>query len=63
MVCLGKESRSFLSFLRLHASTFQTFVDCEGYCTSKGFLLTVVNIMVMCISSDEMDETGANYTE
>ena len=43
-------SRDLLSFLRLHSSTaFQTlFVDCDGYSiSSKGFLPTVVDIMVI----------------
>jgi len=37
-----------LSFLRLHPSTaFQTLVDYDGYSiSSKGFLPTVVDIMV-----------------
>ena len=38
-----------LWFLRLHPSTaFQTLVDCESYSiSSKGFLPTVVDIMVI----------------
>ena len=48
MVCLGNEQRSLFSFLRLHPSTaFQTLVDHDGYSiSSKGFLPTVVDIMV-----------------
>ena len=40
-----------LSFLRFYPSTaFQTLVDYEGYSiSSKGFLLTVVDVMVTCI--------------
>ena len=39
------------SFLRLHPSTaFQTLVHCEGYfMSSKSFLPTVVDIMVISI--------------
>ena len=39
-----------MSFLRLHPSTTacQTLVDCDGYSiSSKGFLPTVVDIMVI----------------
>ena len=45
-----KQIDIILSFLRLHTSTaFQTlFVDYEGYSiSSKGFLPTVVDIMVI----------------
>ena len=43
-----KLTKIILSFLRLHASTaFQTLVDYDGYSiSSKGFLPTVVDIMV-----------------
>ena len=43
------EEHLTLSFLRLHPSTtFQTLVDYEGYSiSSKGFLPTVVDIMVI----------------
>ena len=46
---LWKWTKIILSFLRLHPSTvFQTLVDSEGYSiSSKGFLLTVVDIMVL----------------
>ena len=42
-----------LSFLRLHPSTaFYSFVDCDGYSiSSKGFLPTVVDIMVIWVNS------------
>ena len=41
------------SFLRLHPSTaFQTLVDYDGHSiSSKGFLHTVVDIMVICVNS------------
>ena len=40
-----KQTEVSLSFLRLHLSTL---VDCDGYSIScKGFLPTVVDIMVM----------------
>ena len=44
-----KQMEIILSFLRLHPSTaFQTLVDYDGYSTSsKGFLPTVVDIMVI----------------
>ena len=44
-----KPAEIILSFFRLHLSTaFWTLVDYEGYSTSfKGFLSTVVDIMVM----------------
>ena len=50
MVCLENEPRS-LSFLRLHARTAcQTLADYEGCSiSSKGFLPTVVDIMVIWI--------------
>ena len=50
MVRLGNK-QIILSFLRLHPSTvFQTFVDYNGYSiSSKGFLLTVVDIMVIWV--------------
>ena len=42
-------NRDHSSFLRFHAGTeFWTFVDCDGYTiSSKGFFLTVVDIMVI----------------
>ena len=52
MVCFGNKQRSIiLSFLRMHLSTtFWTLVDCEGYSiSSKGFLPTVVDIMVIWV--------------
>ena len=51
MVCLA-EKQIILSFLRLHPSTaFQSlFFDCEGHSVlSKGFLPTVVYIMVIWV--------------
>ena len=44
-----KQMEIILSFLRLHPSTgFQTLVDYDGYSiSSKGFLPTVVEIMVI----------------
>ena len=44
-----KRTEIILSFLRLHPSTaFWTFVDYDGYSiSSKGFLPTVVDIMVI----------------
>ena len=44
-----KQMEIILSFLRLHPSTaFQTLVDYDGYSiSSKGFLSTVVDIMVI----------------
>ena len=43
-----KQTETILSFLRLHASTAWTLVDSDGYSiSSKGFLSTVVDIMVM----------------
>ena len=44
-----KQTEIILLFLRLHPSiAFQTLVDYEGYSTfSKGFLPTVVDIMVI----------------
>jgi len=44
-----KRTETILSFLRLHPSpAFQTFVDHHGYfISSKGFLPTVVDIMVI----------------
>ena len=45
-----KGTEIILSFFSLHPSTaFQTlFVDCDGYSiSSKGFLPTVVDIMVI----------------
>ena len=44
-----KRTEIILSFLRLHLNTaFQTLVDYEGYSiSSKGFLPTVVDIMVI----------------
>ena len=46
-----KRTKIILSFLRLHPSTaFQTLVDYRGYCiSSKGFLPTVVDIMVIWV--------------
>ena len=46
-----KQIEIILSFLRLHARTaFQTLVDYEGYSlSSKGFLPTVIDIMVILI--------------
>ena len=45
-----KQTEIILSFLRLHASTafWNLFVDYDGYSiSSKGFLPTVVDIMVI----------------
>ena len=44
-----KQTEIILSFLRLHPSTaFRTLVDCDCYSiSSKGFLPTVVDIMVI----------------
>ena len=44
-----KRTEIILSFLRLHPSTvFEILVDYEGYSiSSKGFLPTVVDIMVI----------------
>ena len=44
-----KRTEIILSFWRLHPNTiFQTLVDCDGYSiSSKGFLPTVVDIMVI----------------
>ena len=44
-----KQTEFILSFLRLHPSTaFPTLVDYDGYTiSSKGFLPTVVDIMVI----------------
>ena len=44
-----KQTEIILSFLRLHPSTaVQTLVDCDDYSmSSKGFLPTVVDIMVI----------------
>ena len=44
-----KQTEIILLFLRLYPSTaFQTFVDYEGYSiSSKGFLPTIVDIMVI----------------
>ena len=46
-----KQTEIILSFLRLHPSTaFQTLVDYEGNSiSSKGYLPTVVDIMVIGI--------------
>ena len=46
---LWKRTEIILSFLRLHPSTaFQTLDDYDGYSISfKGFLPTVVDIMVI----------------
>ena len=46
-----KRTEIILSFLRLHPSTaFWTLVDCDGYSiSSKGFLPTVVDIMVILV--------------
>ena len=51
MVCLRNKLRSFCCFLRLQPRTaFWTLVDCDGYSiSSKGFLPTVVDIMVIWI--------------
>ena len=50
MVFLWNKLRSFLVFLRLHPSTaFQTLFDYEGYSFLKGFLHTVVDIVVIWI--------------
>ena len=46
-----KQTEIILSFLRLHASTafWNLFVDYDGYSiSSKGFLPTVVDKMVIC---------------
>ena len=47
----GKRTEVILSFLKLQPSiAFQTLVDSEGYSiSSKGFLPTVVDIMVILI--------------
>jgi len=52
MVCLRNEI--ILLFLRLHPSTvFWTLVNCEGYfISSKGFLPTVVGMMIIWIKFD-----------
>ena len=52
MVCLGNK-QIILLFLRFHPSTaFQTLVDFDGYSiSSKGFLPTVVDIMVFWVKS------------
>ena len=44
-----KQAKIILSFLRLHPNVvFRTLVDCEGYrIPSKGFLPTVVDIMII----------------
>ena len=44
-----KRTEIILSFLRLHPNTaFWILVDCDGYSlSSKGFLPTVVDIMVI----------------
>ena len=44
-----KQTEIILSFLRLHPTTeFRTLVDHDGYSiSSKGFLATVVDIMVI----------------
>ena len=44
-----KRAEIILSFLRLHPSTaFRTLVDYDGYSiSSKGFLPTVIDIMVI----------------
>ena len=46
-----KRTEIILSFLRLHpSSAFRTFVDYDGYSiSSKGFLLTKVDIMVIWV--------------
>ena len=46
-----KQTEIILLFLRLHPSNaFPTLVDCEGYSIpSKGFLATVVDIVVICV--------------
>ena len=46
-----KQTKIIQSFLRLHPGTaFWTLVDCEGYSiSSKGFLPTVVDILVIQI--------------
>ena len=46
-----KPTEIILSFLRLHSSTVSdSFVDYDGYSiSSKGFLPTVVDIMVMSV--------------
>ena len=49
IIIIVSESEIILSFLRLHTITaFQTFVDYKGYSiSSKGFMLTVVDMMVI----------------
>ena len=49
MVCLGNEQRTFCFFEIAHKNCILvSFVDCEGYSiSSKGFLPTVVDIMVI----------------
>ena len=51
IIIIVSESEIILSFLRLHTITaFQTFVDYKGYSiSSKGFMLTVVDMMVIWI--------------
>ena len=51
MVCFGNEQRSFCHFWDfIQVLPFGLFVDCEGYfISSKGFLSTVVDIMVIWV--------------
>ena len=43
-----RQTEIILSFLRLHPSTLDSFVNYEGYSiSSKGFLTTIVDIMVI----------------
>ena len=51
MVCLGNEQRSFCHFeIASKYSISDSFVDCDGYSiSSKGFLSTVVDIMVIWV--------------
>ena len=48
MLCLGKKPRSFYFEIALKYCILDSFVDYEGYgISSKGFLPTVVDIMVI----------------
>ena len=48
MVCLGKEQRSFIFEIAPKYCISESFVDYEDYSiSSKGFLPTVVDIMVI----------------
>ena len=50
MVCLGNEQRSVIFEIAPKYYTSDSFVDYDGYSiSSKGFLLTVVGIMIISI--------------